>query len=149
MSPQPPETARRLLAEAGHAALASLGPDGHPHASLVLLATAPDLTPLMLLSDLSQHAAHLKADPRMSLLIDGATRAERDLTEPRLTVTGRAAPLDDGALVDRFVARHPSARTYAGFADFRLYAVTPQAGLLIAGFGAIHRLEAADLKAEA
>ena len=141
----PAVTARLLLGGADHAALATVDADGGPHASLVLLATGPDLRPLMLLSDLSVHAGNLKADPRMSLLIDGSLAPARDLSEPRLTLNGRAEAVEAPALLDRFLTRHRSARAYAGFADFRLYSVTPVAGHLVAGFGAIHRLDAADL----
>ena len=144
--PPPAVTARRMIAAAGHATLATLVEDGGPYASLVLLATAvADGRPLLLLSDLAVHSANLARDPRLSLLIDGAAGAARDLTEPRLTLLGWADRTEEPDLLKGFLARHESARTYAGFADFRLYIVTPAAGHLVASFGRIHRLAGADL----
>lgn len=138
--------ARRLIAAARFGALATLTTTGYPFSSLVLLAADADGRPLMLLSDLAVHTGHLKVDARVGLMIDGAAGPTRDLTEPRLSLTGRAGVVEDAAALDLFLARHDSARTYAGFGDFRLYAITPTAGHLVAGFGAIHSLTAADLQ---
>ena len=43
------------------------------------------------------------------------------------------------------LARHPGAAGYADFKDFALYRVTVERGHLVAGFGRIHWIEAADL----
>ena len=61
--------AKALLREARSAALATLGPDGHPSASLVGLATDIDGTPVILISGLAAHTANIAGDPRASLLI--------------------------------------------------------------------------------
>ena len=66
-------------------------------------------------------------------------------TAPRVTVTGEAARIDDPGLKARWLARHPYAALYAGFGDFALWRVVPQAGLLVGGFAAAHRLRAVDL----
>jgi heme iron utilization protein len=62
-----------------------------------------------------------------------------------LTVLGRAKAVDDGRLLARFTARHPSASLYAGFADFRLYQVAVDCAHLVAGFGRIEWIEASEL----
>jgi hypothetical protein len=58
-------------------------------------------------------------------------------------------PLTAGArvarLTARFVARHPGAERYAGFTDFRLYRMTVVGAHLVAGFGRIHWLPAAEV----
>ena len=78
--------ARKLLRAARSATLAtSLA--GQPFASLVTPATAPDLALLLLLSSLSEHTRHLRAEPRCSLLVVGAPAA----INPQLCVA-RAAP---------------------------------------------------------
>jgi hypothetical protein len=46
----------------------------------------------------------------------------------------------------RFTARHPSSASYAGFADFHLYRVAIERGHLVAGFGRIAWIEAAELR---
>ena len=62
-----------------------------------------------------------------------------------MTVLGEAAPVEDSRLRDRFLARHPAAELYAGFADFHLHRVSISRAHLVAGFGRIHWVEARDL----
>ncbi|HVH80692.1 MAG TPA: DUF2470 domain-containing protein, partial [Stellaceae bacterium] len=68
------------------------------------------------------------------------------LAAPRLSLLGEAERSDDPRLRARFVARHPSAAGYAGFADFHLYRVTIGRGHLVAGFGRISWVEPAELR---
>lgn len=137
---------RDLLRRAETAALAtSLVRRGEaaPYASLALAACDPAGRPLLLLSDLADHSKNLAADPRLSLLFDGHGPEEEPLTGARVSLQGHAEVIEDPALLARFVARHPSAAGYAGFADFRLYRVEPTAAHLVAGFGRIHWVESA------
>src|SRR5260370_41578246 len=92
-APPAPLTARRLLRSLDRAALAtSLAPSlgGGPYTSLVLVATAPDGAPLLLVSDLAQHTINIAAEPRVALLLDGTA----GLTEPP---TGTRGPALGGA----------------------------------------------------
>ncbi len=149
---RPAETVRDLLRRAETAALATTlqrGGSQAPYASLVLLACDHAGAPLLLLSDLADHSKNIAADPRVSLLVDGHRPEEEPLTGARASLQGRAAVVRDQALLDRFVARHPSAATYAGFGDFHLYRVEPEAAHLVAGFGQIHWLDAEDLGLDA
>ena len=118
---------------------------GWPFASLVLVALDHDASPLLLISDLSEHAKNIKAERRVSLLFDGTQCLDDPLTGPRLTVLGEARPVDDARLKGRFLARHPSAELYAGFADFHLHRVDVSRAHLVAGFGRIHWVELRDL----
>jgi len=135
-----PETACRLLLRATDRAVLStiLTETGEPYASLVLLAVCPAGAPLLLLSDLAEHTKNLKADPRASLLIDGTAGLDDPLTGARASIQGRIEAIDDPLLRTRYIRRHPSARRYAGFADFKLYRMTPDRAHLVAGFGRIH-----------
>lgn len=154
-TPEAPATiVRRLVRATNQASLATrmaapaadgVVMAGHPYASLVLLATAQDGAPLMLLSDLALHSRNLAADPEASLLIDGTAGLDEPLTGARATLVGRVAIADDPTLRARFLARHPSATDYAGFADFHLWRMTVQAAHLVAGFGRIHWLPASAL----
>jgi putative heme iron utilization protein len=101
--------------------------------------------PLLLLSDLSDHARNLKRDPHASLLYDGTAALAEPLTGPRVTLIGSVALADDGENRARYLACQPSAEAYAGFGDFHLYRFEIQEALLVAGFGKIHRLAAAAL----
>lgn len=143
---KPGDLVRGLLRRAATAALGTrLAATGEPYASLVLVATDPAARPLLLLSDLADHARNIAADSRVSLLIDG-TQGWRDrLAGPRASVQGRAVPVDDDRARARFLRRHPGARAYADFADFRLYRVHVERAHLVAGFGRIAWIAGAEL----
>jgi putative heme iron utilization protein len=140
----PAWSARKLLraARAGTMATSSAG---QPFASLVTPASAPDLAILLLLSDLSEHTRHLRADPRCSLLVCGTPEAANPQTAPRVSVTGVAEQATEGVLKERFLAVHPYAAPYANFADFALWRVRPIGGLYVGGFARAARLRAAEL----
>jgi putative heme iron utilization protein len=140
--------ARKLLRTARVGTVASSA-DGQPFASLVTPACAPDLSLLLLLSDLSEHTRHLRADPRCSVLVTGAPQDANPQTTPRVTVTGLAEPTIDPGLKSRYLAVHPYAVQYADFADFSLWRVRPLGGLYVGGFARAARLRAADLTLEA
>jgi heme oxygenase (biliverdin-IX-beta and delta-forming) len=145
--PDPALEARRFIRAAGSAALATQA-DGQPFASLVTPATAQDLSPLLWLSTLSEHTRQLRAEPRCALLFTGAPDGPNPQTTPRVTLTGRAEPVEGpeaAALKARWLARHPYAALYAGFADFALWRVAPGGALLVGGFARAVRLRLADL----
>jgi heme iron utilization protein len=145
--------ARRLIRRCRHAALATSldhgAFQGHPYASLVATACDTDGNPLLLLSDLAQHSANIKADPRVSLLFDDTASHADPLAGARLSLLGEARPIEDEAARTRFVARHPSAARYTAFADFHLYRVTATCGHLVAGFGRIDWLDGSRLRISA
>lgn len=148
--PDPAREARRLIRAAGSAALATQA-DGQPFASLVTPATAPDLSPLLLLSTLSEHTRQLRTEPRCALLFTGAPNGPNPQTTPRVTLTGRAEPVEGAetaALKARWLARHPYAALYADFADFSLWRVAPGGALLVGGFARAVRLRVAALMPE-
>jgi putative heme iron utilization protein len=140
----PAWAARKLLRAARSAALASVA-RGQPFASLVSPATAPDLSVLLLLSSLSEHTRHLRADARCSLLVAGAPAGANPQTAPRLTLTGTAIADADPALKARWLAVHPYAASYAGFADFAIWRIRPAQALFVGGFARAARLRQADL----
>jgi len=143
---------RDLVRGLDRAALATgLPADGSswPYASLVLVAVDHDLSPLLLLSDLAEHTKAIAADGRVSLLFDGTNGLDQPLTGPRVTLLGRASQTADERLARRFLGRHPDAGMYAGFKDFHFYRVAVERAHLVAGFGKIRWLSAAELNAVA
>ncbi|HEY1931709.1 MAG TPA: DUF2470 domain-containing protein [Acetobacteraceae bacterium] len=140
--------ARKLLRATRSGTLATSAA-GQPFASLVTPACAPDLALLLLLSGLSEHTRHLRADPRCSVLVCGAAEAANPQTAPRVTVTGVAETVADAALKVRFLAVHPYAAMYADFGDFALWRIRPLGGLYVGGFARAARLRAADLTPDA
>ena len=131
--------ARKLLRAARVGTLATTA-DGQPAASLVTPACAPDLTILLLLSELAEHTRHLRADPRCSVLVSGVAETANPQTTPRVAVNGSATPIVDTALKARYLALHPYAAQYAEFADFALWCLRPSAVAYVGGFARAARL---------
>lgn len=143
----PAVAARRLMRQAITGSLGTLlnHRPGHPYTSLVLTATEPDGSPVFLISRLALHTKNVENDARASLLIDGTAGLGDPLTGGRLTLVGHVRPTDSATAPPRFLARHPSAKVYAGFDDFRMYALAVDQGHYIGGFGRIVDLSPADL----
>jgi putative heme iron utilization protein len=147
------QAARDLIRGRDRAALgtalpaAQAGGPAWPYVSLVLVTVDHDLSPILLLSDLAEHSKAIAADPRVSLLFDGTGGLAQPLTGARVSLLGRVAETHDDRLKRRFLARHPDAAPYAGFKDFRFYKVTAERAHLVAGFGKIRWMEAAELLA--
>lgn len=141
---EPGWEARKLL-RAGRSACLGTVLDGQPFASLVTHACTTNLSLLLLLSDLSEHTRHLRADPRCSLLVSGAPTGANPQTAPRVTVTGLAEVADDPTLKARFLAVHPYAALYADFGDFHLWRIRPVNALLVGGFARAARVRSAEL----
>jgi putative heme iron utilization protein len=148
MADDPAFEARKLLRAARSGTLATSADGGQPFASLVTPACAPDLSILLLLSNLSEHTRHLRAEPRCSIIVTGAAEGANPQTTPRVTVTGVAEAADDPVLKSRYVAVHPYAALYADFGDFHLWRVRPMAALFVGGFARAVRLTGADLTPE-
>lgn len=146
-SHQAARAARVVLRQALRGALATLDhrSPGRPYVSLVLIATEPDGTPVMLISGLALHTRNLAADPRASLLLDATAGLDDPMTGARLTLTGHAAPSESGTARARFLARHSAARAYADLPDFRTFAFHIEAAHYIGGFGRIVDLSPAAL----
>src|ERR1700760_126164 len=142
--PSPSFEARKLLRAAHAGTLASVL-EGQPFASLVTPACAADLSLLLLLSDLSEHTRHLRAEPRCSVLVAGDREGANSQTAPRITVTGLAERLVEPELKARYLAVHPYAAMYADFGDFALWRIRPLGGLYVGGFARAVRLRATDL----
>lgn len=108
---------------------------GWPYASLVSVACATDASPLLLLSTLADHTRNLAQDNRASLLFEEASGLDNPQTGPRVTVTGRLHPDQEEETAQRFLARHPGAALYAGFADFSFYRMDVERAHYVGGFG--------------
>lgn len=147
LQPDPPAWAARKLLRAARSGTLATATDGQPFASLITPATAPDGSILLLLSDLSEHTRHLRADPRCAVMVAGEADGPNAQTAPRITITGLAEI--DPASKPRWVALHPYAAFYADFGDFNLWRVRPRAGLYIGGFASAYRLRGKDLVTDA
>jgi putative heme iron utilization protein len=144
----PKATAKKLMRESRSGALATLqAGSGDPYCSLVNVATAADGAPLLLISRLAMHTKNILADPRASLMLD--ERKEGDpLQGARVMLTGTAVVTSDESARRRYLARQPEAEAFASFGDFAFYEIKLKGAHLVAGFGRIVDLTAADLLAD-
>lgn len=140
--------ARDLLRRSRQGALATLMTgSGDPYCSLVNVATAPDGSPLLLISRLAVHTRNLLADQRVSLMLD-ERRAGDPLEGARIMIGGLAEPAP-AELPEpwrrRYLAAHPGAQAFVDFKDFIFVAVRIKAVHLVAGFGRIVDLTASEI----
>lgn len=144
---KPPRLARSLLRRSRQGALATLmAGSGDPYCSLVNVASAPDGSPILLISRLAIHTQNILADRRVSVMLD--ERAPGDPLEgSRIMLAGTAAQAqgeDASLLRRRYLAAHPSAETFVDFADFSFFRIVPTGLHLVAGFGRIIDLAPGD-----
>ena len=137
--------AKKLLREGRSGALASLmAGSGDPYCSLVNVATEPSGAPLMLLSRLAIHTKNILADNRVSLMLD--ERKEGDpLQGARVMLTGKVAEERSALARTAYLLRHPEAEQYVDFTDFSFFRMQINRAHLVAGFGRIVDLSAADI----
>lgn len=137
--PTPAQQARLVARACRTASLSTAMADSaHPYGSLVLVAFDHDAAPLLLISRLADHTKNILADSRVALLCDGTAHLAEPLTGPRVTLLGHAEKTDDARHKARYLARHPAAEMYAGFADFAFYKIHVARAHIVAGFGRIH-----------
>jgi putative heme iron utilization protein len=141
----PVRAAKTLLREGRSGALATvMAGTGDPYCSLVNVATTAAGAPILLISQLAIHTKNILADARVSLMLDERKPGD-PLEGARVMLMGTAARTDDAEARRRYLARHPDAEGYAGFKDFAFYEVALKGAHLVAGFGRIVDLTAADL----
>lgn len=140
--------AKNLIRRGRKAALATTDREsGAPYVSLVAVATGFDGAPLLLISELARHTQNLRADPRASLLFEDVG-LDDPLAGARVSVSGTATPTDNPDDKRRYLARHPSASSFAGFGDFSFWRLDPESAHLVSGFGRIRTLPRAEIVTE-
>ena len=68
-------------------------------------------------------------------MLDGTEGLANPQTGPRVTLVGEAVEDQDPRLKSRFLALHPGAALYAGFADFGIWRLRPERAHFVGGFG--------------
>ena len=128
--------AKRLLRLARTGALATFDSASRlPLATLVGVASDWDGAPLFLMSELARHTRNLAHDARASLLLTSLSGRGDPLNQPRLSFGGPVARHEDASARERYVARNPKAKLYAGFGDFALRRMHIETVHFNGGFG--------------
>jgi putative heme iron utilization protein len=129
--------ARDLVRAARHGVLSTLMPEeGYPYGSLVEILPLADGDLVLFLSQLAEHRHYLTADPRASVVIAPHIQEPRAMAQPRVTLVGRAEPIEDrDKYAEAYVRLHPTAASYINFPDFGFYRLRVDRVRYIAGFG--------------
>lgn len=144
-SPSHAERARTLVSRERTAALGTLAvtPEGHPYVSYVTFAI-DEGRPVLCLSRIAEHGKNLAADPRVSLLVHEAGKAD-PLANGRVTLLGRAVPVADR---DRaraaFIEANAHAAYYVDYQDFAFHALEVESLRYIGGYGRMSWVSAED-----
>ncbi|MFC3533690.1 HugZ family protein [Vogesella facilis] len=135
-----------LLHACGDAALAShaLSLPGYPFVTSVPLALGPDHAPWLLMSELAEHCRNVRADGRVSLLLQRADGADV-LAAERMTLLGELLPTqpDTGTLA-RLLRYCPDFADYLALGDFHFFRLQPRRVRFIGGFGRMGWVEEGD-----
>ena len=127
---------RQLVRAGRSAALSTIlsSNDGWPYTSFVTYATDQSCDLIFLFSDISDHTRNIKADPRVSVLVEQASSRKNPQTGQRVTLIGKIKKTKDANHTNRFLSCHPNAEMYAGFSDFNFYHMRAEQIHFIGGF---------------
>jgi hypothetical protein len=134
--------ARKLVRRHRSGALATMSTKfpGYPFASALPFCTDQRGRIVVLISHLAEHTRNADANPHSSFLI---TSLDAGLQEqPRLTLLGDLAPIDEAPVAARYLRLFPEAGQYLRIGGFRFFRMEPLSLRYIAGFASIHTLTA-------
>jgi putative heme iron utilization protein len=124
---------------------------GAPLVSMTLFMAEQDLSAFYVhVSRLAWHTQDMLQDPRVALSIAETDDARPDpFTLTRVSIRGEASqlPPDQQELKRLWLARFPEQAVNFELADFSFWKISPRDARFVAGFGRIHNLSAADLRA--
>ena len=124
---------------------------GAPLVSMTLFMAEQDLSAFYVhVSRLAWHTQDMLQDPRVALSIAETDDARPDpFTLTRVSIRGAASqlPPDQQELKRLWLARFPEQAVNFELADFSFWKISPRDARFVAGFGRIHNLSAADLRA--
>ncbi|MBV8030127.1 MAG: pyridoxamine 5'-phosphate oxidase family protein [Betaproteobacteria bacterium] len=140
----------RLLRTERLAHLATLR-GGAPMASMTLFLPEQDFSAFYVhVSRLAWHTQDMSHDPRVALSVSQTDDGRADpFTLMRVTIRGESSPFEDrdSSMKARWLARFPEQAINFELADFSFWKIVPRDARFVAGFGKIHNLSPAELKA--
>jgi putative heme iron utilization protein len=144
---------RQLLNEQRWAALATLGDEQQPEASMVayVLDKAEGVAYLHL-SELAGHTRNLLRHPRASLVISECDQGDDDPQRlARVSLSGRVVRLEKGAAgyeeaKRQYLNRLPDAGPLFDFADFQLYRFVMERARFVGGFAQAYSYRPEELR---
>jgi hypothetical protein len=136
------EDAEALLRRRDRGVLCTLSArmQGWPFGSVVPYAVDRSGRSIILIAHIAEHTRNVKADARVSLLVQEAFDHDDVQARGRLTVMGRAELIPEPEVGDaraRYLGRLPSASSYFETHDFSFYRIGVERLRYIGGFGKI------------
>ena len=121
--------------------------DGAPMVSMTLYMAERDFSAFYVhVSRLAWHTQDMMQDGRIALSISESDDRRPDpFTLMRVTIRGEATQMISGPK-DAWLTRFPEQAINFTLADFSFWQITPRDARLVAGFGRIHNISAAELK---
>ncbi len=139
----------KLLTHEGDGVLSTISVDvaGFPFGSVTPYCLDSDFIPNILISSIAQHTKNIKANPKVSLLINESDVKTNKQSLSRLTYIGEAEKVShDEDIKKRYISYYPAAESYFKTHDFSFYRIKPVRLRFIGGFGKIYWIETGDLK---
>ena len=128
-----------------------------PYVTFLMVAFDYDCSPLVLLSNLSEHTKNINENNTISLMFYEEIKNkelfqqfpkryypnpkiyyEDPMSRPRITVVGKLKKTKNSNHKKRFLLRHPASNLYANFSDMNIYKLHIQGGHLTGGFAQVN-----------
>ncbi len=130
-----------------------------PYSTFTLTAFDYDISPIVLLSNLSEHTTNIKKNGLVSLMLceeqklyhyfpkfeNSNSNYEDPMSRPRITLIGNLKKTNDENNKKRFLSRHPASKLYSGFADMNFYKMKIIGAHMIGGFASVKWFKEKDL----
>ena len=146
-APTHAERTRTLVAsgDSGTLSTVAVEPAGFPFGSVATYALDEDGSPLVLMSDMAEHARNLAEDRRCSLLVTAPESSGTGrLAGARATLLGEMVPVDPegrDSATSTYLDAHPGAY-WAQFPDFGIHRLEVVAVRYVRGFGEMSWVDA-------
>lgn len=140
------EEVRALLQKERNAVLCTISKkiEGWPFGSISPYTTMNTGEPVILISEIAEHTRNLRADARVSLIVQDSNAINDPQAGARVTLIGYAMPVPEPYLEDasrRYLQLFPNSASFFDAHDFTLFQINVSKVRFIGGFGEIYWLE--------
>jgi heme iron utilization protein len=144
------EEVRALIRSERNAVLCTISKRnaGWPFGSIAPYAITSAGEPVILISEIAEHTRNIRADARVSLLIQDSAAMADPQAGARVTLMGYAMPVPRIYLEDarvRYLTLFPNSASYFEAHDFSLFQVKAEQIRFIGGFGEIYWLDGREI----
>ena len=122
-----------------------------PYSTFTLTAFDYDLSPILLLSNLSEHTTNVKKNSMVSLLVCEEQKMyslfpkfkgsdfdyDDPMSRPRVTLIGNLKISENENHKKRFLSRHPASSLYSEFSDMNIFKLNIIGAHLVGGFASV------------